>query len=139
MPLTQNILALDIGDTKNGVAISSGIYANEYTTIQFLNQESFLLELKKICDKEKINKIIIGLPLLEKGGEQRISKKIRLLKIEIEKFLQIPTYLEDERFTSKEAFRQLEEEGLNSKESQKRVDQRAAKIILEQYLEKDEK
>lgn len=135
----MGILALDIGSKRIGLALSSaGIYASEYGTLTFLNMEDFLSQLEIIIEKETIGKIIIGLPLSKDGEEtEEIINLVKEVETGIKKISGIAVKLEDERFTSLEAARRLKEEGLDLKKINNRIDQKAAKIILEQYLEKN--
>lgn len=120
----MNLISLDLGDKRVGVAISrSGIIAEPLITLNF--DQDFYLNLKKICRREEVKKIIIGLPksLLGKESSQggkikKVAKKIQKLRFSVE-FI-------DESYTTKMA----------EERRAKDVDQEAAVIILQDYLDR---
>ena len=129
----MNILALDIGDKRIGIAISeSGVIASELTTIE--NNREAMPFLKDLIAQRKIEKLVVGLPLLASGDESLQAKKVKGFMVEFLEHNPIPMVYEDEHLTSKEAERLLKESNLTGKQIADRVDQMSAKIILEQYL-----
>lgn len=129
----MNILALDIGDKKIGIAISdSGVIASELTTIA--NDEQAIPFLVDLCSTKNVTKIVVGLPRLKSGEESLQAKKIKGFMVEFLEKNPIPLVYEDEILTTKEAERILKEQGLNWEQIAARVDQLSAKLILEQYL-----
>lgn len=125
----MTLIALDLGEKRVGVAISrSGIIAEPLLVLSF--GDKFLEELRNICEKEKVKKIIVGLPRSLSGKKNRQEEKIRSIAQEIEKEMKIKIELIDESFTSKIA---------QSRFKGKDVDQEAACLILESYLAKSRK
>jgi len=130
----MRILALDIGKKRIGLAIShSGIIASEYLTLE--NNKDLLKKISDILAKENIEKIIIGLPQNMDGTESVYAKEVLQFAEKLRKVTKIFILFEDERLTTKEAERQLREQGVSSEDLKKRIDQYAAKLILEQYLQ----
>lgn len=133
-------LSLDFGTKRIGVATSdSGIIANEYTTLVFDNWPETKQRIMSVLALEKVEILVVGLPKNMDGTESKYSAYIRDYVASLQKditasHLTIAIYLEDERLTSSEAERQLREQGCDQQEIKKRVDQYAAKLILEQYL-----
>jgi putative Holliday junction resolvase len=130
-------LGLDVGKKRIGVAIStSGIISQPYLTIQNKDETKVLDEIVSICYKEKVEKIVIGIPYLEnnKANEQvkYINKFINSLKTKIN----IPIFTIDEFLTSKEAERLIKLSGQAniSKKDREKIDQKSAQLILEEYL-----
>lgn len=129
----MNIIALDVGDKRIGVAISqSGIIASELTTIE--NNDQAIAFLIDLCKQKNIEKIVVGLPLLKSGDESLQAKKVKGFIVELTEKYPIPISYEDEIYTSKESERILKEQGLNIDQIKIRVDQLSARLILEQYL-----
>lgn len=119
----MSVLALDLGEKRVGVAISrSKIIVEPLVTLNF--DQNFYQELKKICQDESIEKIVIGLPRSLSGKINQQEKRIREIALKINQAIKIKTELFDESFSSKMA----EERGA------KDLDQEAAVIILEGYL-----
>lgn len=118
----MNLISLDLGDKRVGMAISrSGIIAEPLITLNF--GQDFYLNLKKICRREEVKKIIVGLPKRFSGQESDQEKKIRSIGGKIQK-LGFEVEFVDESYTTKMA----EERRASD------VDQEAAVIILEDYL-----
>lgn len=129
----MNILSLDIGNKKIGIAISeSGIIASELTTIA--NDEKAISFLIDLFNTRNIEKIIVGLPLLRSGDESLQAKMVKGFIVELLDKYQIPVVYEDEILTTKEAERILKQNGAPVSEIIRRTDQLSAKLILEQYL-----
>ena len=129
----MNILSLDIGNKKIGIAISeSGIIASELTTIA--NDEKATNFLIDLFNTRNIEKIIVGLPLLRSGDESLQAKMVKGFIVKLLDKYQIPVVYEDEILTTKEAERILKQNGAPVSEIIRRTDQLSAKLILEQYL-----
>jgi putative Holliday junction resolvase len=131
--MVMNILSLDIGNKKIGIAISeSGIIASELTTI--INDEKAISFLIDLFNARNIEKIIVGLPLLRSGDESLQSKMVKGFIVELLDKYKIPVVYEDEILTTKEAERILKQNGAPISEIIRRTDQLSARLILEQYL-----
>jgi putative Holliday junction resolvase len=125
----MSLIGLDLGEKRVGVAISrSGIIAEPLTTLNF--DDNFLGELKNICQEEEAEKIIIGLPKSLSGKENAQEQKIKKIAKDIEEKMGTSVELIDESFTSKIAQDRL---GRN------KVDEEAATIILESYINSKKK
>ncbi|OGD66181.1 hypothetical protein A3F08_02510 [Candidatus Berkelbacteria bacterium RIFCSPHIGHO2_12_FULL_36_9] len=129
----MNIIGLDIGDKRIGIAVSqSGVIASELTTIENNKQAiPFLIDLIK---QRNVNHLIVGFPLLKSGDISLQAKKVKGFVVELCEKYPIPVSYEDEILTSYEAERLLKEQNLTVEQIRQRSDQMAAKIILEQYL-----
>jgi putative Holliday junction resolvase len=132
----MRILSLDIGKKRVGVAVSfTQIISREYTTLSHDDTHKLLQEIEKIVHRERIEKVIVGLPKSMDGKDSEYTKYVRQLAQKIQDRIDIDVILEDERLTTQEAKRQLINLGASSEEIEERVDQYAAKLILEQYLQ----
>lgn len=128
-------LSLDIGLKRIGVAIStSGILCKEYATFENSSIENSINRIIEIIDKEKINNLIIGLPISMDNTHSTYTEYVLNFSKKIKEIINIPVILEDERLTTQEAERQLRELKISFNEIKERVDQYSAKLILEQYL-----
>lgn len=126
----MNILAIDYG-TKNiglawcqkelGVVLPFG-QLKDYKTDRL---KDYFVEL---IQKEKIDKVIVGLPVGLDGKENENTKKIRNFADELKKAIEITIDFVDERFTSAQADR------MGGEASR---DEKAAMIILQSYLDKN--
>lgn len=134
----MSILGVDVGEKNIGLAIShSEMLATELKTLQ--NTEDVLGEIAKIISKEECEKVVMGLPITEQGKEGEQAQKVRQFASNLKKLLEVPIVLENETLTSFEAEQILKDEGLSIDDAKKRVDQLSAKLILQQYLENQNK
>jgi len=126
------ILALDLGQSRIGVAISEEDIVSSLPIIDSKNREQTIGKILEIVRNEDIKKIILGLPV----GNSQSEDIVRSFAIELNKIISIPIEFEDETLTSKEAERILMNSKINvrSKKFKEEVDKISAKLILEQYL-----
>lgn len=133
------ILGLDIGTKRTGVAISAGAaggrIAREYSTLAM--SAGLTSQLAAICRDEAIEKIVVGLPLNEDGTPSAQAEWVEQQVLELRETLTLPVVLEDEVLTTVEARRVLTEMGLSPAQIDQRVDQYAAQLILQQFLNHD--
>ncbi len=133
-------LGLDLGSKTLGCAISdkSGIFSHSYTIIRHNEEyDRLVLEVKKIIELEKIEAIVLGYP---KNMNNTIGPKAELsltFKSKLEQELKIPVYLQDERLTTKQAQDLLISNNTSRKKRKKVIDSMAATIILQSYLDKE--
>lgn len=131
------ILAIDYGRKRTGIAVTDPmqIIANGLTTVRTHELMTFLLEY---IEKEKVEKIIIGLPKQMDNSPSESMKYIDPFVRSLKKKLpNMPIEFVDERFTSVLAQRTILEAGLKKKDRQNKalVDEVSATIILQTYLE----
>ena len=132
-------LGLDLGSRTLGIAISdlTGVIATSYKIIRHNEEYNKLVdEILKIVKEEKISAIVLGLP---KNMDNTIGYKGELsisFKEKLEKKIQIPIYLQDERLTTKEAESILIKNDTSRKKRKKVIDSLAATIILQSFLDK---
>jgi putative Holliday junction resolvase len=129
------IMSIDHGAVRVGIAISDPmqIIARPYKVI--INNDDLLDEITSIIKKERIGKIILGLPLNLAGEDTQKTKEVRDFAEKLKKDISIPIILWDERYTTVEANEALQEMGYNIHESKDVIDKVAASLILRNYLE----
>lgn len=132
MPTPSNILALDVGGKRVGVAIASTVarLPRPLTTLQ--RGDNFFDELRKVIEAEKANAIVIGLPRGLDGQETPQTKITTEFIEELRNRLDLSIHLQDEALTSKKAEAELQSRG--SEHSKGDVDALAATYILEDFL-----
>src|SRR6266404_4505861 len=67
----QSYLGIDFGLSKIGVALSFGSLSEPYKTLRYKTKEELILKLKQIIEKEKVEKIIVGM------SEGEMAKKTK--------------------------------------------------------------
>ena len=134
------IIALDYGRKRTGVAVTDPmkIIATSLPTVETVNLMVFL---KDYFGKEKVEKLVIGLP---KQMNNTPSESMVYIEEFIQKFkmlfVDIPVEYVDERFTSKMAVQAMVQGGVKKKDRQDKalIDSVSAVIILQSYLESRE-
>ncbi len=133
-------LGLDLGSRTLGIAVSdiTGLIATSYTVIRHNEEYDRLLdEVGKIIKEENISRIVLGFP---KNMNNTIGPKGELslaFKEKLEKRFNIPVFLQDERLTTKEAETMLIKNNTRRDKRKKVIDKLAATIILQSYLDKE--
>ena len=131
------VLAIDYGTKRVGLAVTDSLQIIA-SALETVHTAEILNYLVSYCEKENVETIVVGEPkkLNNESAdvEQHIKGFIRNLKKQMPS---IKIEREDERFTSKIAFRSMIDSGLGKKKrSQKEIiDQVSATLILQSYLE----
>jgi putative Holliday junction resolvase len=133
------ILAIDYGGKRTGIAVTDPlqIIATGLTTI---DTKDFIKFLKEYFSKEPVEKIIIGMPLNMDDSATHATPLVENAIKQLNKhFPDIPVETVDERFTSKMAKDAMLEMGLKKKQrrDKKLVDEIAATIMLQEYMERN--
>jgi putative holliday junction resolvase len=133
----MRVLALDHGSKRIGLAISDemGIIAQPLQYLPAEPLEIFLAKLKEIIDARGVGEVLVGMPRNMNGTYGPAAEKARAFVVELEKVLTIPVRTWDERLTSAQANRALIETGARREQRRERVDQTAAAILLQSYLD----
>ena len=132
-------LGLDLGSRTLGVAKSDslGMIASSYTVIRHNEEyDRLLTEVVKLVDELGIDAVVLGFP---KNMNNTIGPKGELskeFKEKLEKMIDKPVYLQDERLTTKSATDMLITGNVRRNDRKKVVDAVAATIILQSYLDK---
>lgn len=131
----MNVLGLDLGRKRVGVAISSGILATGLQIIKFDNEDQFIEDLKQVLEKEKIDRIIIGMPLSDQEEETEQSRWTKYIAKKIKDSIELPVEFVNEAFTSAQAqLNLLHKHNFRKQISREEIDIESARLILEQYL-----
>jgi putative holliday junction resolvase len=130
-------IALDIGARRIGVAVSdpSGSVATPLTVLDARLLERDRRPLIRIVEDYEPGEIIVGLPLTLAGDE---GPQAALVKVTVRRLIEplgIPVVYHDERLTSGQAERSMAEAGADSRARRGAVDQVAASLLLQGYLD----
>lgn len=145
------ILALDYGRTKIGLAVAdseAGI-AQPYDTLERINRNEDMRRLRELAGELGVRQIIVGLPLRLDGTSGEMAEEATRFAQRVRKQVGVPVELVDERLTSWEAERILEEElgrritkedahgkrkTIRAADGKYTVDAVAAMVILREFL-----
>ncbi len=131
------ILGIDHGNRRIGLALSDPlqIISKPYSTITFLSMRDVILKLKKIIKEEDIEKIVLGLPKGMRGQNTSQTKIVREFAVLLREETELHVEFEDERLSSISAQKALIYQGVKTGRNKGRIDETAAAIILQQYLD----
>ena len=132
------ILAIDYGLKRTGLAVTDPlqIIATGLTTV---HSSELIPFIKKYLLTETVELIIIGEPKNMDDSDTHATPLVKAAITQLQKaFPNIPVLPVDERFTSKMASRAMIDMGMKKKERRNKalVDEIAATIILQEYLER---
>jgi putative Holliday junction resolvase len=131
------IMALDVGSRTIGLAVTDplGFTAQGLITIRRKNKRTDLAALREVIRNYGVVELVVGLPLRMSGAEGRQSERMREFVAVLEQNFDLPIHLWDERLTSVEANRVLRETDMSIKKRAAVVDQLAAVLILQNWME----
>lgn len=128
------ILGVDYGDSRIGLALSDPlkIIASPYKTIPNKGWDS---AIESIIQEEEIETFVVGYPIGLKGQETAQTEKVIVFAETLKKF-KLPIHLEDERLSSVSAQKSLIQQNIKTGHNKGMIDERAAAILLQQFLDK---
>jgi len=143
------ILALDYGRARIGLAIAGvdAALAQPLGTLDRINRNEDMRRLRELVREHDVRQIVVGLPLRLDGTRGDMAEEAARFGQRVHKQLGLPVEMVDERLTSWEAERLLEEHQgrtIHAAPSKKRkkenakpgVDAMAAALILKEYLDR---
>lgn len=134
----MRILGIDYGKKRIGLAVG------DMDSKLALPLETFLSQgvrrnvdyIQNIVELKGINTIVLGMPLNMDGTQGKRAKDTLFFGNVLEKALNITVAYIDERLTSVEANEKLKEANIAIKDRKPILDQVAAQIILQEYIDK---
>ena len=137
----KKIIGLDIGTVRIGIATSDilGILASSYEVYKRRNMYLDVRYMKTIQDKLDADTFVIGLPLKLDGSEGESVQMVKEFAEELSKITDAKIIFQDERLSTVSAERILIESNMRREKRKNVVDQVAATIILQNYLDKIKK
>lgn len=135
--LPRRILALDFGLRNIGFAVSDELEltAQGLPTYRRSNKKNDLEHIRRLIRQYGVAEIVMGLPLRMSGAEGLQAEKVQEFAAELRRKFKLPVHLFDERLTSVEANRVLRETEMSIRRRAEVVDQLAAVLILQSFLE----
>ena len=129
-------LGIDFGSSRIGIATSDdlGMLAHPLETIP--NDSEFLSRLQKIVLEKGVSRIVVGIPRNMDGSYGPSAEKAKLFLSQLKtEFAGVQLIAWDERLTTVEAQRLLHAAGRDIKKSRPVIDQVAAQVLLQSYLD----
>lgn len=138
----MRLMGLDVGSKTVGVAFSDPLgwtaQAEEIIPIDEENQVFGIDRVAELVEREQVAGFVVGLPKNMNNTEgPRVEASKHYGDLLQQRFPDIPVDYQDERLTTVEAHRMLVEEADVSRAKQKKViDELAASLILQNYLDR---
>jgi putative Holliday junction resolvase len=147
--IAGSILAVDYGRARIGLAIAEpeGHLARPLLTLDRVNRNEDMRRLRELTREHGVRQIVVGLPLRLDGTRGEMAEEASRFATRLRKQLGLPVDMLDERLTSWEAERLLEEQSgrvlqdtkararTGHKPARTSIDAMAAAVILREYLE----
>lgn len=149
----RTILGVDYGRARIGLAIADDRtrLPSPLATLQRINRNEDMRRLREIVREHTVRQIVVGLPLRLDGSRGEMADEASRFAARVHKQLGLPVEMVDERLTSWEAERLLEEQSgrishkLSDRpkkgkaaQAKNTVDAVAAAVILKEYLEQQQ-
>jgi len=148
------ILAVDYGRARMGLAIADSEVrmSQPLSTMERINRNEDMRRLRELVHQQGVKQIVVGLPLRLDGTRGAMAEEAERFAQRVRKQIGVPVEMVDERLTSWEAERLLEEvqgrfihdEKLTGSKKPKNVqgkmtvDAVAAAVILKEYLDRQD-
>jgi len=127
------LLGLDLGSKRIGISISDGnqSIATPHKTLDKTTSSKLIEELREIINENDIKGLIIGNPINMDGTLGKSSHSVNSIASNIEKSIDIPVCLWDERLSTVAAFKLSSQLDTNISKRVKNIDENAATFILQ--------
>ncbi len=127
------LIGLDLGSKRIGVSIcdEKQLIATPLKTINRKSLAEVINKLKDIVAENNIKGIIIGNPLNMDGSLGKSAQSVKDTSQNIEKSINIPICLWDERLSTVGAFNISSQLDINVSKREKKIDENAATFILQ--------
>lgn len=135
-PQMKRSLGIDHGDVRVGVALSDelGFLAHPLETID-VRQTPAIPRLRELAAKHDVETIVVGMPRNMDGSHGPAAQKVTAFVEELRAVVSCPVVTLDERLTTVSAQRSMRESGRKAREQKNVIDQAAAQLILQMWLD----
>lgn len=133
--IRRRILGLDFGRARIGIAVSDelGLLAHPVKTVA--SSREAVQEIAEIAREKDVERVVIGLPRHMNGSVGEAAGEALAFAEKLRKVLSCEVVTWDERLTTVAANRALHDGGRKMRNSRNIVDQVAAQMILQGYLD----
>ena len=132
----KKALGIDLGDARVGVAVSDdlGMLAHPLETIS-TQSTNVVKRVLALASERSVETIIVGMPRNMNGSHGPAADKAKAFIEELRRETTLPIVAWDERLSTVSAQRALQEAGRNTRKQKSVIDQVAAQIILQSWLD----
>jgi len=131
MSTPQTLLGFDYGEKRTGVAVGQSLTltATGLTTLHSKQQKIDWPAIEALIKEWQPDALVVGIPVHMDGTEQPMTLAARKFSRQLHGRFQLPVFEAEERLTSAEA-----EQSLGNNQDKAAIDQEAARIILQSWL-----
>lgn len=132
------IMSVDLGKARTGIAVcdKTEFLASPYKVIFEKSPQKLPQKVAEAAKETKAELIVVGLPKNMDGSEGESAQNARNFAEKLRELTQIETVMQDERGTTITAHNFLNDTNTRGKKRKNVVDEVAATIILQDYLDK---
>jgi len=130
------ILALDFGRARIGVAISDELQLLAHPLETIPANEQAPSRVAEIVRERKVDHVIAGIPRQMNGQIGAAATEVLQFVEKLRAILPCPVVTWDERLTTVAAHRALRDAGKKTRDTRSYIDQVAAQMILQSYLDR---
>jgi putative Holliday junction resolvase len=133
----MRVLGLDVGDRRIGVALSdeTGVLASPVATLERVGPRKDLKAIAALVRQHDVGAIVMGLPRHLDGRIGLQAVKVQQFAAALGPVVRVPIHFQDEGLTTVEAEQILIERDVSRQRRKGLVDQVAAVLILQDYLD----
>ncbi len=138
LPSTGRLMAIDPGEKRIGLALSdpSQSLAHPLATLTRRAGKRFpMKQLSVHLDEHQPTGLVLGLPLAADGSDSEWTEKVRAIRSLIAEKTGLPVALWDERMSTARALSAIRDLGGSTKGRKEEIDQLAATVMLQAYLD----
>ena len=133
----MRFLGLDVGDVRIGLALSdeTATLASGLPTLRCVGPRKDVKAVARIVREREVGEVVVGMPWRLDGTMGSQAEKVQAFIENLRRALKVPVTTWDERLTSVAADELLAQAGIRRKGRKEKVDQAAAVLILQGYLD----
>jgi putative Holliday junction resolvase len=134
----KRFLGIDFGKVRLGLAISDelGFMSHPLETLRMRDANEVTKRIGEIVREKDVQRVVVGLPRNMDGSHGRSAEGAIAFAAKLRAHLSCDVVTWDERLTTVSANRALRETGRSTREARGYVDQVAAQMILQGYLDR---
>jgi conserved hypothetical protein TIGR00250 len=131
------VMALDVGERRIGVALSdpTRTLASPLTTIRAVPRSTAVKRILTLIRDYQVTALVVGLPLTMNGDIGPQATLVQQFVDELRPLIDIPISFVDERLTTVAAERMMIDLKIKPEQRRARIDEVAASIILQDFLD----
>jgi putative Holliday junction resolvase len=137
-PQAGRVLGVDVGTVRVGLALSdpTGTLASPLETLRRAKNHSDLDRLAALVVEHEVTEVVVGEPVHLSGASGASAQDAGNYAQELaDRIPDVPVILIDERLSTVTAASHLREGGIDSRKQRAVIDQAAAVVILQQFLD----